>query len=155
MLPGEDPHHETWVSFLTAFRAVSRARYSELYRAGFHKLHAGLLHLLHSNGGSMTVSEIADIMCLADHSVTGLANRAEKLGLVRKIDDTDDRRLVHIAITEEGEQEYQRSLKHRQTIRRVMGALTAEELKQFAHYLNIIRERALAEEKAKEGKSRR
>jgi DNA-binding MarR family transcriptional regulator len=142
----DDPAHEAWVSFLTAFHAVNRLRLRELYHAGFRKWHAGLLLLLHAREEGLTISEIAEIVCLANHSVTGMVNRAAKVGLVTKVDDPSDRRLVRIVITEKGRREYQRSLEHRQAIRRVMGTLSTEELEHFRRCLRIIRTQALAEE---------
>lgn len=50
-----------------------------------------------------TISQLAERMQLAPHTVTELVARAEQAGLVRRELDDADRRLSRIALTQEGE----------------------------------------------------
>ncbi len=52
--------------------------------------------------GWATVSELADFLQVRHHSVVGLIDRAEGLGLVRRDVNEDDRREVHVSLTAEG-----------------------------------------------------
>lgn len=49
-----------------------------------------------------TVNQLADVLQLDKSSVTGLVDRAEQRGLVRRTASTVDRRSVHVAITAVG-----------------------------------------------------
>jgi DNA-binding MarR family transcriptional regulator len=52
--------------------------------------------------GWATIGELADFLQVRHHSVVGLVDRAETLGLVRRQINPDDRREVHISLTAEG-----------------------------------------------------
>ena len=52
---------------------------------------------------SATVSELAEFLQERHHSVVGLIERAEQSGLVRRTQDTDDRRVVNVTLTREGQ----------------------------------------------------
>jgi DNA-binding MarR family transcriptional regulator len=52
--------------------------------------------------GSATISELAEFLQAKHHSVAGLVLRAEQNGLVRRDQDTADRRVVNVSLTEKG-----------------------------------------------------
>lgn len=52
--------------------------------------------------GWATIGELADFLQVRHHSVVGLVDRAEALGLVRRQLNPDDRREVQIGLTAEG-----------------------------------------------------
>ena len=54
--------------------------------------------------GSATVSELAEFLQERPHSVAGLIDRAVRKGLVRRIPDSIDRRVVNIALTTRGQE---------------------------------------------------
>jgi DNA-binding MarR family transcriptional regulator len=49
-----------------------------------------------------TMQQLARFLDLDKSSVTGLVNRAEKRGLVRRRPSADDRRAIHVALTRSG-----------------------------------------------------
>ena len=53
-------------------------------------------------GGPPTLRDIADHLLLRHHSVVGLVDRAEEAGLVTRVGDPDDQRLVRVELTAEG-----------------------------------------------------
>ena len=55
-----------------------------------------------------TVSQLCDDLDLKQTAVTELVNRSEDAGLVRKTQSTDDRRVVRIALTNDGEKRLMR-----------------------------------------------
>jgi DNA-binding MarR family transcriptional regulator len=67
-----------------------------------------LLLVKGSEGGDerATVGELARRLHLAQSSVTELVNRVEQAGYVRRTPSTQDARVAHIALTEEGEQRF-------------------------------------------------
>lgn len=53
--------------------------------------------------GKVTVSEVAEELCVSLSAVTALADRLYKVGLVQRQRDEQDRRLVWLMLTGEGE----------------------------------------------------
>jgi len=53
--------------------------------------------------GSATISELAEFLQERHHSVVGLIERAEQHGLVRRTQDTTDRRVVNVTLTPTGQ----------------------------------------------------
>src|SRR4051812_49092708 len=49
------------------------------------------------------ITELAERMQLDHHSTVGLIDRTEERGLVRRQQDTGDRRQVHVSLTSDGE----------------------------------------------------
>lgn len=62
---------------------------------------AGILFLLKGSGGR-TMSEIGQLMGLDNSTVTGLADRLEKAGFLKRNSNPNDRRSSHLTITPEG-----------------------------------------------------
>ena len=52
--------------------------------------------------GWATIGDLADFLQVRHHSVVGLIDRAEAVGLVRRESNPDDRREVHVSLTSEG-----------------------------------------------------
>jgi len=64
-----------------------------------------LLMIKGAPGGAeqSTVTELAERLQLAQSTVTELVSRAEEIGLVERERSTDDGRIAHLRLTEEGE----------------------------------------------------
>ena len=56
-----------------------------------------------SNDGHATISLLADFLQLRHHSLVGLVDRAEGMGLVRRLPNPDNRREVYVALTADGQ----------------------------------------------------
>lgn len=50
-----------------------------------------------------SVREIADYLLLQSHSAVGLVDRAEAAGVVQRMPDPDDARVVRVGLTEKGD----------------------------------------------------
>jgi DNA-binding MarR family transcriptional regulator len=64
--------------------------------------HQLLLAVRGHPGGPPTLRDIADHLLLRHHSVVGLVDRAEEAGLVTRVGDPDDQRLVRVVLTAKG-----------------------------------------------------
>jgi DNA-binding MarR family transcriptional regulator len=53
-----------------------------------------------SDRGSLTIGELATTMLLKPHSMSGMADRLAALGLVERVQAEQDRRRVHLRLTE-------------------------------------------------------
>ncbi|MHB1498581.1 MAG: MarR family winged helix-turn-helix transcriptional regulator [Acidimicrobiales bacterium] len=56
----------------------------------------------HGDRPAPTVGEVADYLLLRHHSVVGLVDRAEAAGLVRRVRDLEDHRIVRLHLTDAG-----------------------------------------------------
>lgn len=79
--------------------------------------HQLLLAVRGHKGGAPTVGEVADHLLLRHHSVVGLVDRAEALGLVVRHRDAQDHRVVRVGLTRRGES--------------ILAALAAEHLEEL------------------------
>lgn len=74
-----------------------------------------------------TVSELAEFLQERHNSVVGLVERAVRRGLVRKVNDTRDRRFVFVSLTPRGEAILAELSKlHKQEIQRMKKGLLAD-----------------------------
>jgi DNA-binding MarR family transcriptional regulator len=94
---------------LASFRYAVR-RYLAFAEAGARSAgltsqqHQALLAIkAHSFGGPMSVGELAGELLLKHHSAVELLGRLEKLGLVQRTPDVEDRHRVLISLTAAGE----------------------------------------------------
>ncbi|HEX5265465.1 MAG TPA: MarR family transcriptional regulator [Acidimicrobiales bacterium] len=56
----------------------------------------------HVDARGPTIGELADYLYLRHHSAVGLVDRADQAGLVRRVEDPADRRVVRVALTDAG-----------------------------------------------------
>jgi DNA-binding MarR family transcriptional regulator len=56
----------------------------------------------HPDQRGPTIGEIADYLLLRHHSAVGLIDRAATAGLVKRVRDEDDHRVVHVLLTDDG-----------------------------------------------------
>jgi len=81
---------QPWTRYLRKTEGISSSQYN-------------LLRILRGSGADgRTMREISDRMINRDPDVTRLADRTVRLGLARRMRDTEDRRVVKLFITEEG-----------------------------------------------------
>ncbi|MGC9223506.1 MAG: MarR family winged helix-turn-helix transcriptional regulator [Terracidiphilus sp.] len=70
--------------------------------------------------GSANISEIAEFLQEKHNSVVGLVDRAVQSGLVRRMEDPEDRRVVVVSLTARGEEILKKlSLLHNEEVKRL------------------------------------
>jgi DNA-binding MarR family transcriptional regulator len=96
---------------------------------------AGILFLLAEKNGR-TMSELSRLLSIDNSTITGLVDRLEKAGLVRRDASPHDRRASHVYVSPEGMQEMKkaRSVVGRVN-REIKGGFTPEELASFKKVL--------------------
>ncbi|HEY5303308.1 MAG TPA: MarR family transcriptional regulator [Acidimicrobiales bacterium] len=102
-----DPSDETYARLLkirTGMRHFERWSEQQAKAAGLTTAHHQLLLAIrgHDDPRGPTVGEIADYLLLRHHSVVGLIDRAESLGLICRARCDDDRRVVRLSLSREG-----------------------------------------------------
>lgn len=125
-LSDEDYHR------LLEFRSSLRQflRWSELQAAkqGLTPTQHQLLLAIRGNDHHRgpTIRDVAESLLLRHHSAVELVDRAEAAGLVRRVSDPEDRRLVRLRLTPAGEKKLEavtiRTLEHLDRTARLRGA---------------------------------
>jgi DNA-binding MarR family transcriptional regulator len=96
---------EHLLAFRTSLRRFQRWSEDQAKAAGLTHVQHQLLVAVKGHPGGLppTVSELADYLLLRHHSTVELVDRAEAAGLVRRIADMRDARLVRVRLTTRGE----------------------------------------------------
>jgi DNA-binding MarR family transcriptional regulator len=96
---------EHLLAFRTSLRRFQRWSEDQAKAAGLTHVQHQLLVAVKGHPGGLppTVSELADYLLLRHHSTVELVDRAEAAGLVRRIADIRDARLVRVRLTSRGD----------------------------------------------------
>jgi DNA-binding MarR family transcriptional regulator len=140
-----DQDFELWSLLHQARDTIARARENELRQADISMIKAAVLFFVKSLDGPVTPAEISRVLFREPHTISGLLDRMEAQGLVRRVRDLQRRNLVRIEVTEKGEEFYRRSREKRRIIGKIMSCLTQEERDQLRRSLMKLRNRALKE----------
>jgi DNA-binding MarR family transcriptional regulator len=96
------PCHEMLIDELTRMMARQRGDYvSDLFRSGVSTAHLWVLMKV-GLYGELSMSGIAELLGIGLPNVTGIVDRMEERGLVERSRDPEDRRVVHVRLTEAG-----------------------------------------------------
>ncbi len=92
------------LEFRTGLRKFLRWSADRARDAGLTPAQHQLLLAVKGHDGTTgpTISDIADYLQLRHHSTVELIDRAERGGLVQRVPDPDDARLVRLHLTDEG-----------------------------------------------------
>jgi DNA-binding MarR family transcriptional regulator len=105
----------------------------------------GQMHCMRVIGrlGDPTMSELAEVLRLHPSTVTTLVDALVERGLIDRRDDTGDRRIVRVGLTDKGKR---RRAKHREAmrarLRELMGDISDEELREIHRALTALRDAA-------------
>ncbi len=102
--PFESPEQEAALNVLRTNDQLQN-RFLRLFREyGVTPSQYNILRILRGEGKPMPSLEIGERMIQVVPAMTGLIDRLEKQGLVRRERCLEDRRVIYIVLTEEGEQ---------------------------------------------------
>jgi DNA-binding MarR family transcriptional regulator len=93
------------LAFRTSLRRFNRWSEAQARRVGLtHAQHQVLLVVKgHDSPLGPTIGDVAEHLLLRHHSAVELVNRVEQAGLVERMRDPDDGRVVRLRLTEEGD----------------------------------------------------
>ena len=94
------------LEFRVTLRRFQRWSEDQARAAGLTHVQHQLLVAIkgHQGGGPPTVGDLAGYLLLRPHSTVELVDRAAAAGLVERIPDTEDGRVVRVRLTEDGEE---------------------------------------------------
>ena len=124
-MPGKpkDEDYRRLLEFRTGLRRFLRWSEEQAEEAGVTPLQHQLMLAIRGDDDPRgpTIGAVANYLVSKHHSVVELVDRAEAAGLVRRIQDAGDHRMVRLALTRSGEE-----------ILEELGALTVAELSRLA-----------------------
>lgn len=137
-----DLDYNLWL-FLAQVRTVMlRARQMEVSRYGITASQASVLFVVNALGDKAMPAEISRWLFRQSHSVSGILNRMEKQGLVRRVKDLGKKNLVRVVLTEKGREVYANCTK-REAMHRIMPSLSGEQRQQLIACLENLRDATL------------
>ena len=137
---------ELWSLIRTIYRSALKRLNSRLAKEKITFSQYSVLLALDRNG-PMPMSRLSEHMLVAPANVTGLVDRMEKKGYVKRVRGTVDRRLYRIEPTEKGTQVFRSiSGRFRSYVRSIGEGLTPEELQSTLNALRKTRAKVEATE---------
>ena len=91
------------LAFRDGLRQFTHWSEQQAKQAGLTGAQYQLLLAVRGHGGNPSVGDVAGHLLLRHHSVVELIDRAEHAGLIRRVRDDDDLRVVRVEVTDEGE----------------------------------------------------
>lgn len=89
--------------------------------------------------GDMTIGDLSSKMYLANSTTTDLIDRMEKSGLVKRVRNSSDRRVVQIHLLDKGREIIDEVIRHRQIyLNDIISHFTPEKVKVIHESLNLL-----------------
>lgn len=140
----DDPRITTFGLLLEAHAQLTRLLDADLHDSDGISLQTFevLLRISRSDSGRLTMSELAGLVSLTTGGVTRLADRLEADGLVQRVSCPSDRRVVYLALTDQGQDTLATALAHHldSLERRVTSRVTAKDVVVFERVLDALRQ---------------
>lgn len=104
--PGQGPSGSVLGSFLATAHQLENRLEAALAAVGLSFAKLGVLKALAEANEPMALSQLAERNQCVRSNITQLVDRLEADGLVRRVDDLSDRRVVRASLTSAGRQSY-------------------------------------------------
>jgi DNA-binding MarR family transcriptional regulator len=128
----------------STFTVLRHARIAE--RMGLSGTDHKTFDLVIQSGGPLTAGRIAELTGLSTGAVTGVIDRLEKVGLVRRVRDPEDRRKVLVEVVPGSEERFAPLFQSAfDTLRETLAQFSPAERKAIERYQNVIFEQLRAE----------
>jgi DNA-binding MarR family transcriptional regulator len=126
---------QLYLTYSVIFKAIERS----IARTGVTLPQALALATIRHSEGPMTPSRLAQHLTQETQSVTGLIDRMERQGWVRRVRDLPDRRAIRLELTEAGLRKLEETLAPgRETTTRVFARLDQKETVELTRLLERV-----------------
>jgi len=129
-----DDDFDSWMLLNHVRYFMFRAREKELRKYGISPEQSLVLHAVQALGRKAIIAEIARFIVLDKRSISSIVDRMEEKGFVQKVMDLERKNLVRVILTEKGQSVYGSTTK-RESLHRIMSALSKEKSKQLKELL--------------------
>ena len=135
-----DPKAVTWALLYQTFTAIFKETERALSPTGISGPQAFALACLKYGGEPMIPSRLANYLAQESQSLTGLIDRMEQQGWVRRVRDLPDRRSLRLEITPAGETQLESALREGyRAATSIFACLSDDEVRNLAELLERIR----------------
>jgi DNA-binding MarR family transcriptional regulator len=141
-LVSDDITAKTWVLLNQAADAAYRATSKRLRAVGVSFEQARVLFILGASSSSPTRTELSRILMRKPHTVTDLLNGMQRAGLIRRIKDEGNHKLVRVVLTKKG-REMRKQVSLAPMPIELTSFLSSRELHQLSSMLEKVRNVAL------------
>ncbi|KJS86102.1 MAG: hypothetical protein JM58_07505 [Peptococcaceae bacterium BICA1-8] len=133
-----DKQMATWSLFRKTFAKLQRIAEDDLRKHGTTPSQFGILWNL-SIEESTPMSELSKQSACVNSNITSIIGRMEERGLVKRVQDKKDRRVVRVDLTEDGKELYKKTvLPHKQFLSTMLECYNEDELAEFNKLLDKI-----------------
>lgn len=137
---GPDPTDLIIADFRSTMGQLKCASSERLLRLGISMAQLHIMYTL-QRGGEMTMSRLADVLNVSLSNATGLIDRLEERGFIERNRVPEDRRVVLVRVTPDGERMLQEvEALGDEILRSVLGRLPGTQLRAVAHAMSAFRE---------------
>lgn len=124
--------------WLKAGKTVYNRMIEDLKRYGLTADNFSVMELLY-NKGPQHVQTMCDKLMIPSGSITYVVNKLEEKGLVRKVQDEDNRRYWKVSLTEEGESLFDEIFpQHVETIQEILSPLEEDQKEELGQLLKKV-----------------
>jgi MarR family 2-MHQ and catechol resistance regulon transcriptional repressor len=140
----EEPAVRAWRSFVRAKAEIGRAVHRELRERGLTSAQLGILRVLSEfSDQGVKLNEISHRLCVTPGNLTGLVDRLEEAGCLKRVPHPEDRRVTLAVLTPAGRALVEELYPpHIARVERLMSTLTVEEQDLLADLLARLATRA-------------
>lgn len=135
-----DKHLATWSLFRRTFSKLQRIAEDDLRKHGTTPSQFSILWNL-SVEESTPMSELSKQSACVNSNITSIVGRMEERGLVKRVQDIKDRRVVRVELTNEGKELYNQTvLPHKQFLKKMLECYSEDELTELNKLLDKVHE---------------
>jgi len=127
-----------WVKLARAFSTFNKYSNESIRTFGLTAAQFGTLECL-GHLGPMTIGELSKKMLFSGGNTTCVMDNLEKEGIVERVHDDNDRRVINVRLTDKGEKLFDKTFKvHKDHITKLAATLTENEQEELAHLLKKL-----------------
>jgi MarR family 2-MHQ and catechol resistance regulon transcriptional repressor len=135
--PAED-NDEAYATVIETYKLMHRRTFELASKEGLTQPQFSALRVIARNG-AMLMRDISEKMFVTPANLTGIVDRLEQKGLVRRSSRQGDRRATVIDLTPKGSMLQERvATRYSEFVHRALGALTAEEQQKLRYLLEKL-----------------
>ena len=139
-----NPKLQTWMLLHQASNTMEKCEESKFSPLGLTTQQHAILMAVKYSPPPSSLTQIADWVDRHANSITLIADRMVKNGLVKRVRNAQDRRSYSLEMTSKGEKYLQTGTETGSTlVQEIMGCLTNQELQRLSEFLEKIRAKAI------------
>lgn len=121
-------------------KEFSRRQVGEIYKGKITLPQFLILGFLHNNG-NLKMCAIAKFMSVTTAAMTGMVDRLERLGYVKREPEPEDRRIINVGLTQKGQELVNKiNLRRREMIVDVFGKISEQDRMDYLRVLTKVKD---------------